>query len=236
MLRHVSKNGSGRLLDVGCGDGTFLLAARAAGWRTAGTELNPELARAEGLDVHPALDGVRALAPFDAITLWHVLEHLPNPGDTLDSLRALLAPGGVLIIAVPDARGLQARWTGAQWLHLDVPRHLTHFGSVALGKMLARYGFLRIAEWHGEFEYDVLGWSQSALNRFSGEPNVFFDMLTGRMPRISIWRRRFQFCAGVLLSAVAVPLTVFGMLTRRSGTLIVAAKKSIAPHGIGQDG
>jgi len=155
---------AGHLLDVGCGDGTFLLAARAAGWSVAGTEMNTAPARQAGLDVYAAISDVRSLAPFDSITLWHTFEHLTDPRATLGEIRGLLSPKGVLIIAVPNAGGLQARAFGAKWFHLDVPRHLYHFTRPSLANLLRSEGFIPFREWHQEFEYDLLGWSQSALN------------------------------------------------------------------------
>jgi 2-polyprenyl-3-methyl-5-hydroxy-6-metoxy-1,4-benzoquinol methylase len=217
---HVGK----RLLDIGCGEGTFLLAAKATGWTVAGTEMNLSAARAEGLEVHSQLSDVRPLAPFDCITLWHSLEHMPDPGATLRDARGLLSPGGVLIVAVPDAGGLQARVFGSKWLHLDVPRHLYHFTRFSLESLLRSERFAHFREWHQEFEYDLLGWSQSALNFGPTAPNLFFDLLTGRKPAIGPSQRLSTWVAGCVLTGLAIPLVPLSTVARRGGTLILAAR------------
>lgn len=214
-----------RLLDVGCGDGTFLLAAKNRGWQVTGTEMNPDLARAAGLEVYGSLDELAGCEPFDCITLWHVLEHLVDPLAELTALRKLLAPDSVLVLAVPDAGGTQARLWGRSWLHRDVPRHLHHFSRRSLELHLHGAGFRLARVWHGEIEYDLLGWSQSALNRlFPAAPNAFFELLTGRPTELHGARRAGHLVLGTMLTGLAVPLTWWGMLARSSGTLIVAAR------------
>ena len=218
-----------RLLDIGCGDGTFLLAAREAGWSVVGTEMNPAPARAAGIMlVHETIEDARSHAPFDCITLWHSLEHMRDPQATLKSVARMLAPDGLLLIAVPDAEGFQARIFGSSWFHLDVPRHLYHFGRRSLEQLLKGAGFVPLRRWHQEFEYDLLGWSQSALNLLMPSPNVFFNSLTGRRRRVGKVQAAASYSLGAALSALALPATAIGTLSRRGGTLIIAARHSHA--------
>lgn len=226
LVRAAAGAGRGRrLLDVGCGDGAFLLGAQAAGWNVMGTEMNPALARAAGLLVQETIDDARAHAPFDCVTLWHSLEHMRDPHATLKSLAKLLAPEGFILVAVPDAEGLQARVFGAGWFHLDVPRHLYHFGAASLEHLLDATGFAIVRRWHQEFEYDLFGWSQSALNRLIPAPNLFFNRLTGRRAAAGKGQVAASYLAGAALSALALPFTAIGALSRRGGTLIVAARR-----------
>ena len=171
LLRIVAHSSNeiegGRLLDVGCGDGSFMLAARAAGWNVAGTELNPHPARLLGLDVKESISEIGDSAKFDCITMWHTLEHFRDIKSTLTSLKPVLAPNGRLIIAIPDNGSLQARLFGAKWLHLDVPRHLYHFDNRALRICLDQTGFIVQRCRHLELEYALIGWCQSALNHIS---------------------------------------------------------------------
>ncbi|MGA2847253.1 MAG: class I SAM-dependent methyltransferase [Candidatus Acidiferrales bacterium] len=226
ILREVGGSTAGHLLDVGCGDGTFLLAARAAGWSVAGTEMNTAPARQAGLDVYAAISDVRSLAPFDSITLWHTFEHLTDPRATLGEIRGLLSPKGVLIIAVPNAGGLQARTFGAKWFHLDVPRHLYHFTRSSLANLLRSEGFIPFREWHQEFEYDLLGWSQSALNLAPGPPNLFFDLLRGFKPPVGKLASAAAWISGSLATVLSIFLVPVGTLTRAGGTLIVASRRA----------
>ncbi|MFQ5845829.1 MAG: class I SAM-dependent methyltransferase [Planctomycetota bacterium] len=108
----------GALLDVGCGDGLFLQVAREAGWRVEGIEFSPEGARraAERLG-RPVAVGDLARenllpGPFAVVTLWHVLEHLPQPALMLEAARRRLAPAGLLVAAVPNLDNLPMQAAG----------------------------------------------------------------------------------------------------------------------------
>lgn len=215
-----------KLLDVGCGEGTFLLAARRKGWSVAGIEINPTAARSAGLAVFEDLKDVSQCGPFDRITFWHTLEHVRDPLATLQEARKLLSPRGLVFIAVPDAGGWQARALGRHWLHLDAPRHLYHFNSRALGRLLQAAGLDSIQQWHQEFEYDLLGWSQSALNKILPRQNAFFRMLTGRRPVLSTAETVANCVLGPLLTGLAIPLVPLSALFRSGGTLVVAARNT----------
>jgi len=224
VKKTAGKANIGKLLDIGCGEGTFLLLARKNGWIVAGTEFKPEAARAQALDVRGSLAQVQEQGPFDCITLWHSLEHMPDPVETISHASKLLQPGGFLLVAVPDAGGLQAQIFRDAWLHLDVPRHVFHFTGNSLRRMVREAGLREVHSWHQEFEYDLLGWSQSALNRLLPRPNEFFDELRG----CSAERRGSRvltMLAGFFFSALALPLVAVGTLLRRGGTLVLAAQK-----------
>ena len=228
LVQQAAGSTGGRLLDVGCGDGSFLLAARKRGWRVMGTEFNPRGAREAGLEVYERIEEVLPSGKFDCITLWHSLEHLRDPLASLRLLSGALAPGGVLVLAVPDADGAQARLFGPAWFHLDVPRHLYHFGRGSLTRMLERAGFRVERHWHQEFEYDVMGVAQSALNVLMPTPNVFFDRLTGKPSEGGPTERTLSFALGSALSALALPPVTLTTLLERGGTLIVSARPTAA--------
>lgn len=153
----------GRLLDVGCATGDFLLAMRERGWDCCGVEIQPHaarVARRQGLTVLTA--DVSELAfregAFDAVTLWDVLEHLPAPREALARARALLRPGGLVAVTVPRLDSVEARLFGAFWAGLDVPRHLSVFTRASLERALDGAG-LRV-----EAVEDVTGrWSACAI-------------------------------------------------------------------------
>src|SRR5262249_27857314 len=154
---------------------------------------------AAGLEVFEQIEQASGLAPFDCITLWHSLEHLQDPLSSLKSAVSLLRPQGWCIIAVPDGSGLQARMFGAEWLHLDVPRHLFHFNSQSLRQLLETTGFEIRQTWHQEFEYDAMGWVQSALNKLLPTPNVFFQTLTGKPSRAGAAQKTVSLAAALVL-------------------------------------
>jgi SAM-dependent methyltransferase len=225
MLTSVSKRSApGRLLDVGCGDGSFLRAAVDRGWTGAGVEIGraAELSRERGLNVFDTLDDVAKAksAPFDAATMWHTLEHFPDPAGTLASIRPLLAADAVFIVAVPDAAGLQASLFGGSWFHLDVPRHLYHFNRSNLEALLRKSGF-RVNAWqHQEVELDVFGWMQSALNAMLPAPNVLFQSLTGKPSHGGPTTRALSYALGSVLAPAALAATAVGTATKRGATLI----------------
>jgi SAM-dependent methyltransferase len=215
-----------RLLDIGCGDGAFLMEARRAGWDVMGTELNPAMARELGLDVYEDIALVVDKGKFDCVTMWHTLEHMRDIPAMLGQTSELLKPGGKLIVAVPDCGGLQARIFGPKWLHLDVPRHLYHFNNASLEYCLTSAGFSVERQWHQEFEYDLLGLSQSALNYLMPYPNVFFDSFTGKRSSRSKIVTATSFVLGTLLTVLALPAVFVGSLLKRGGSLIAVAKRN----------
>lgn len=139
----------GELLDVGCGAGRFLERLRAAGWRGSLRGLEPDAdaarhaSRAAGVPVR--VGGVDALADetpeLAALVLRHVIEHVPEPLETLETARGLLARDGVLYLGTPDARALSARVFGRFWHGYDPPRHLFAFTAPAVRRLLERAGF-----------------------------------------------------------------------------------------------
>ena len=214
----------GTLVDIGCGDGSFLLEARAAGWVVLGTEVDARIP-SPGLEIRGSIEELKPRAPFGCITLWHSLEHLRDPHEAVGDLARLLVPGGTIVVAVPDSRGWQARLFGRHWLHLDVPRHLHHFSLPALRALLANAGLEAVDVWHHELEYDLFGWVQSTLNVIMPRPNILFDMLTHRPPRVSRALIAVNAVLATVLLLPALVATVASIWARRGGTLIVAARR-----------
>jgi SAM-dependent methyltransferase len=214
-----------RLLDIGCGDGSFLLVAKDAGWDVMGTEINSDLARTTGLNVKEKIEQIYDFAPFDCITMWHSLEHMRDINATLFQLSKLLKSNGKLLIAVPDNGGFQSKAFRHKWLHLDVPRHLFHFDACSLSFCLKRAGFHIQHQWYQELEYDLIGWSQSALNCFCSIPNVYFDCITGKhkQKNISTLLNISNFVLGSLLTVLFLPAVAVGTLFGRGGTLMSVA-------------
>lgn len=133
----------GQLLDYGCGTGHFLAAAQSAGWQVAGLEPNAR-ARAEAsqrLGQPVGQESLASFAPgtFEAVTLWHVLEHVHALNATLAQLTALLRPDGVLLIAVPNVESLDAQHYRELWAAYDVPRHLYHFAPKPMTQLLKKH-------------------------------------------------------------------------------------------------
>lgn len=146
VARTLQPFGQARLLDFGCGGGNFMRRMAALGWNVTGLDLSDAAAghvRESGLHAysgtlpHPRWDN----ACFEAITMWQSLEHVHQPLEVLRAAHRLLTDSGRLLVAVPNFAGLGAKWFGANWYGLDVPRHLTHFTPQTLSMMLKQAGF-----------------------------------------------------------------------------------------------
>ena len=142
----------GRLLDVGCGNGYFLEAARRAGFEVAGLDLSEWATRyvreVFGVNVATcdALDADFPPGCFDVVTLWHNLEHARDPVAVLRRVAEWLAPDGTVILRVPNFFSFDRLWHRDQWQRLSVPYHLVHFTPDTLRRALARAG-LRPVWW-----------------------------------------------------------------------------------------
>jgi len=149
-MRHLPKgNANKRLLDLGCGNGAFLLRARSAGWVVVGVDFDSkavEAARSQGLDVR--LGGVESLDPsveqFDVITLAHVIEHVYHPVEVLQACYDLLKPGGFLWIETPNIASEGRQLFGANWRGLEPPRHLVLFNLESMCSALSAAGFSEV--------------------------------------------------------------------------------------------
>lgn len=149
LLRELTGRATGSLLDVGCGTGEFAHAMREAGWHVRGLEPDAgarAYAKTEyGLTVEEPRALYKLHGTFDAVTLWHVLEHVHELHPYLDRLRELIDGSGVLVIAVPNYTSPDAERYGAHWAAYDVPRHLYHFSPDSLRRLLLSHD-LEVAE------------------------------------------------------------------------------------------
>ena len=132
-----SASQKGVVLDIGAGTGDFLSVLKKDGWETIGIEPNE---KAKAIAVSKGVTFVNELLDlenksFDAITMWHVLEHVPDVQTQIVELKRLLKPNGTLFIAVPNFNSFDANYYGGFWAAFDVPRHLWHFSKTAIKKL-----------------------------------------------------------------------------------------------------
>lgn len=165
----------GSILDVGCGDGKFLWALDGDLWIRYGVEQIVPVVEL----VHSRMPDLKLIAgtlyteklqpaSFDAITLWYVLEHLPDPGRVLHRLASLLKPGGWLFLAVPNFGSLQPYIFREHWYAFDPPRHLFHFSRKCLSRLITEAGltvhkqmtsFYNVNMHH--LKYSTIHWSEA---------------------------------------------------------------------------
>ena len=145
-LRYLAVAEKGRMLDVGCGDGTVVKLAQDLGWNAEGIDFDPEAianARRNGLNVHAGMlkDQRYSDDSFDLVLMSHVIEHVHDALGTLREIRRIVRPGGMLALMTPNAGSWGQRRFGSHCAQLDPPRHLQLFNGRNLGVLAKRAGF-----------------------------------------------------------------------------------------------
>lgn len=129
------------ILDIGAGTGDFLLACKKNGWKVSGVEPSEKAKKIAEDKLETQLfsnnEGLKT-KQFDVITMWHVLEHVPDVNKTIEELKAFLKSNGRLIIAVPNHKSYDANYYGKFWAAYDLPRHLWHFSQTSIKKLFAK--------------------------------------------------------------------------------------------------
>ena len=228
--RHFPKHFRGRLLDVGCGDGSFALMMKRAGWDVSVVEIDTAaLARLrdQGLEAkHSAIALEEGFDhTFDAITCWHVLEHVLDPPRLLKWMANLLSPRGFVHITVPNIASWQADWFGRHWMHLDVPRHRYHFSRQTL-TMLFEHAGLQPVDWTTfAIEYDWFGFIQSSLNLMCSRPNVLFERLTSGTSPSTHADAIASAMLAPFVGAVTLPTTILSAMCGAGATLSVTCRR-----------
>nr|WP_315163384.1 class I SAM-dependent methyltransferase [uncultured Flavobacterium sp.] len=130
----------GIILDIGAGTGEFLSVARQDGWKTIGVEPSDKakaIAKNKGVSFVEQTSELESHS-FDVISMWHVLEHVPDLNQQIKELKRLLKPNGTLIIAVPNFKSFDAKYYGKFWAAYDVPIHFWHFSKTAIKKLFQK--------------------------------------------------------------------------------------------------
>ncbi|MDY0780480.1 class I SAM-dependent methyltransferase [Tenacibaculum sp. IB213877] len=135
------KTESKSLLDIGSGTGDFLITCKNNGWQVKGVEPNEKarnISLTKNLVINSSLEEIKH-EKFDVITLWHVLEHVPNLIEYITKIKSLLKDDGVLIIAVPNYKSYDAKYYKQFWAAYDVPRHVWHFSKNSIKKIFSDF-------------------------------------------------------------------------------------------------
>lgn len=159
-IDHVKDSDIKNILDIGCGTGDFLRACTKKKWRVFGVEPHKQaraisIKKTKSIDIYNSIEALEGLYPnqkFDVITLWHVLEHVPNLEDYIQALKRLLHPNGILIVAVPNFMSYDAQYYKSYWAAFDVPRHLWHFSPMAIKILFAKVDMSVIKIWPMYFD------------------------------------------------------------------------------------
>ena len=184
----IPYHGQGRILDVGCGNGGWLMGLKEAGWEVQGVEIDAaaaEHADEAGIPVKCGTlrDAQFPEASFDVVRLHYVFEHLINPGETLDEIRRILAPGGICYIRIPNIDSTTFTLFGYYWFPLDVPRHVFHYTPKSFKRLAQAHG-LRVVRTH--FKSPPSGFFTSI--EFMREAGVLPWLLRPLREQSAFWR------------------------------------------------
>ncbi|WP_370226895.1 class I SAM-dependent methyltransferase [Mesoflavibacter sp.] len=181
------------LLDVGCGTGDFLKTAKENNWIVSGIEPNAEARTIANQKTENAVFDIEQLNnfesnSFDVITLWHVLEHLPDLEYQISILKKLLKPKGRLVVAVPNYKSFDANYYNQFWAAYDVPRHLWHFDQNSISKLFASIDME--IEQLKPMLFDAFYVSLLSEQYKSGSKNIFKGFYNGLRSNLNASRTR----------------------------------------------
>jgi SAM-dependent methyltransferase len=185
----------GKLLEIGPAYGLFAFLAKREGFDVTGIEMDQRccefLRGTVGIDVVENADTVvalKALPEFDVIVMWQVFEHLPDPWAVLEAAAERLAPGGVIIMDMPNPDSFQFKVLGHRWAHLDAPRHVTLIPAdllVEKGKASGLRPALLTASDKGANGFNGFGWAYTFKNYFGdglvGRLALYFGRALGKL-------------------------------------------------------
>jgi len=196
----TDKSAGKTLLDIGAGTGAFVQHMHLHGWQATGLEPD-ETARQRAVAVHQVkllpIEQLNIIEEnsFDAITLWHVLEHVHALHNCLQQLKKIIKPGGSIFIAVPNYTSYDAGIYKSYWAAYDVPRHLYHFSPVSMKQLLEKNGLkLHIIKpmWYDSFYISMLSEQYQ-----TGHSNIVKAFLTGFVSNIKAAFNK-QYCSSLI--------------------------------------
>lgn len=182
---------AGNVLDLGSGTGAFAAEMKAGGWQVTGLEPDPGARKVAREQFGVLLSDTGMLfnlppAAFDAITLWHVLEHVHDLHGYMARMTTLLKSGGKIFIAVPNYTAADAAFWGPYWAAWDVPRHLYHFSPESVQQLAARHG-LRIQEYKPMW-FDSFYVSMLSSNYKTGKTALLSAFIAGLKSNYAAWK------------------------------------------------
>lgn len=232
VIKNVKINGGSiKILDIGCGRANLLQRLKEMGCKCFGIERKEYQTETnkQDFEIHKgSLEGRNFKDSFfDAVVIWHVLEHLHKPLKTLDEVTRITREGGIVAIAVPNFSSLQSRWFKTSWFHLDLPRHLFHFNVDNLSRALVQRGFIIHSVSTCSLEQNLFGFVQSLMNRLKlfGKPNEFYQLLKSH----SGLAKSFKLALWTLVAVIMLPFAFIelGMscLMNKGASVVIFARK-----------
>jgi SAM-dependent methyltransferase len=229
----------GRLLDVGCGKGKFLDVAATKGWETWGIEPSKRSNKlTENRSGTKIIEGKfeDTNVPdnyFDAVTMWHSLEHFFSPLEVLEQVNRKLKDNGVLVVRVPNSDSWDAKWGRGKWFHLDVPRHLYHFTPSTLTMILRRAGFQPVNISTVSYEDNPIGVLQTLMCLLGFRQGSVFRFIKGDFGDDGETMKKKDLLTAFAAVALAIPSVMIAVMAGLAGhgsTVTIIAKKMPYPN------
>jgi 2-polyprenyl-3-methyl-5-hydroxy-6-metoxy-1,4-benzoquinol methylase len=217
-----------RVLDVGCGSGTVLGLLKRRGFDVTGFDSSRDaatIAKTEG-DVDVVVgsrihDAAFTDDAFDLVTLFHVMEHVPDPREILAEVRRVLQPNGRILVQVPNVDSWQSKLCGAQWYGLDVPRHVINYSNKSIRRLILDCGFRIFRTRHFNMRDNAPALASSLLPSLDPISRRARQHRTGRRESsTAAWVKHVAYAA---LVAGMYPFTVAEALFGAGGTVMVEA-------------
>jgi hypothetical protein len=188
---------------------------------------------ADGLDPYSGVPGVRTeqlsdlTGPYAAIVFWHSLEHLPAPRAALQQAADLLAPGGLLVVALPNIDSLQAKAFGDRWFALDLPRHLVHVPARTLLAAMSDVGLRATRVSHLRGGQVAFGWVHGLAGSVSPRVDLYSAIRTSTAQerQLSAAQRLATLALAAVLAPVGLLAALVEVVGRRGGSVYVEAKR-----------
>ena len=199
LLINSLQPNKGRILDIGAGTGDFLSVAKNDGWQTIGVEPSD---RAKSIAINKGVSFVDETSEldnhsFDVISMWHVLEHVPNLENQIKELKRLVKPNGTIIIAVPNFKSYDAKYYGKFWAAYDVPRHIYHFDPATITSLAAHYGF-RLSKQRGQV-FDSFYIALLSHQYKTGSKKMLMSFLIGLWSNILAWAKTGNYSSNLYI-------------------------------------
>lgn len=193
MVSALAGRKSGSLLDIGCGTGSFLHHMQQHGWEVTGLEPDADARKVahnkHRLELsHPEQLFSLPHNHFTVITLWHVLEHVHTLHEYMAQISKMMAPDGLLVLALPNPESYDAKRWGNEWAAWDVPRHLWHFSPESVNRLAQQHGFRVVAQKPMPFDAFYVSMLSS---RYAKRP---FPILDGVICGLKGWVKSWSRC------------------------------------------
>lgn len=234
IAKYMPENG--KILDIGCGNGRFLMSINKAGnYKLFGIELpgnsakrasrhpeiNLKVGRLQQDDFNPET--------FDVVSMFHVFEHLDNPSELLDLIDVIIKKNGHLVMSFPNIGSNQSRKFKGNWLHLDPPRHLFFFENIDIIRIMKSRGYDLVREDYLSTEQNPFGLVQSQLNNWVAKRDLLFESLKGNSDYSLGYSKTKLFLQKMFFLSyfpVAICIDFFESISKKGATVLFVFKKN----------